>query len=202
MPFNQNIPQPGNLLAQSQADLLANNGFLDGSFSVDHTAFSDSTSANGQHKKVTLYQVEALDPILTFPASMLYSKNSGVAPNRTTDLYYATKPEGAAQIIRQLTNLTVTTFVNGGVGAGNGYYVITPWGLFYAWGTTNSAQTDPTVILPAPLAPLSNTTYNVQLTAIGVSTTIQMKSATQTNTGFQVKIATAALMHWSAFGSL
>lgn len=54
MPFNPNIPQPSDLLSDSQGDLLGNMSQLDTSFGVDHFAFSNLTSNNGFHQKVTL----------------------------------------------------------------------------------------------------------------------------------------------------
>lgn len=53
MTFNPNIPQPTDDLSDSQGDLLTNNGALDTSFGIDHYKFSDPTSSNGFHNKVT-----------------------------------------------------------------------------------------------------------------------------------------------------
>lgn len=53
MPFIPGIPQPTDLLSNSQGQLLGNNAQLDVSFAEDHFAFSDVTAHNGKHNQVT-----------------------------------------------------------------------------------------------------------------------------------------------------
>lgn len=53
MPFLNTIPQPGDFLADSQGDLLANMQQLDISFGIDHYTFSNLTANNGKHNQVT-----------------------------------------------------------------------------------------------------------------------------------------------------
>lgn len=53
MPFKPNIPQPNDVLSDSQGDLLTNNQDLNTSFSVDHYAFDDVTANNGKHNQLT-----------------------------------------------------------------------------------------------------------------------------------------------------
>lgn len=53
MTFNPNIPAPNDLLSVSQGQILANFTSSDNSFGVDHYKFSNLTSSNGFHNKVT-----------------------------------------------------------------------------------------------------------------------------------------------------
>jgi hypothetical protein len=53
MSFNNNIPQPGDNLSDSQGQLLVNNISLNNSFGVDHYTFNDLTANNGKHNQVT-----------------------------------------------------------------------------------------------------------------------------------------------------
>lgn len=51
--FDPNIPQPTNLLSNSQNDLLNNMQALDTVFGIDHFAFSNGTTNSGFHQNVT-----------------------------------------------------------------------------------------------------------------------------------------------------
>lgn len=51
--FNNNIPQPNDLLSDSQGVLLTNNQALDATFLIDHYTFSDNTANSGKHNTVT-----------------------------------------------------------------------------------------------------------------------------------------------------
>ena len=53
MTFNPSIPQPNNLLSNSQNDLLVNMTALDTVFGIDHYKFSDATANIGFHNTVT-----------------------------------------------------------------------------------------------------------------------------------------------------
>ncbi len=200
MTFNPNIPLATDFQDESQAQLLANNIALDASFENDHTRFSDTTANNGLHKQVTLYQVEA-DPALSFPATMLYSKNVGVTPNRLTNLYYATNPETGSASYLQMTNLTPIAFANTGVGKGTGYVLLTPWNIVYMWGTTNVPIQSPVIVFPVAVFPagLTNSTYSVQLTAIG--NTLPIQEISKSTTGFSAKTTSAGSnIEWFVMG--
>lgn len=53
MTFNPNIPQPTDLLADSQGQFLTNNQTLDNNFGVDHYKFSNVSGNSGKHNQVT-----------------------------------------------------------------------------------------------------------------------------------------------------
>ena len=78
MPFLNNIPQPAQLLSDSQPQLLNNNIQLDLSFGVDHYPFSDLTANNGFHNQVTTPAYVAspttgLPPVTTAATPILYA---------------------------------------------------------------------------------------------------------------------------------
>lgn len=53
MVFNKNVPQPGDELDDSQADLLNNNLALNSVFGIDHYQFDNITANSGFHNTVT-----------------------------------------------------------------------------------------------------------------------------------------------------
>ena len=52
MAFNAGIPLPGDLLSQSQQDLLANNGSLNTTYAIDHVALTSIGATRGFHKDI------------------------------------------------------------------------------------------------------------------------------------------------------
>lgn len=71
MVFKSNIPQPTDILDQSQKDLLGNMQQLDASFGVDHYPFTDVSPNLGKHNKVTTpiisgsaHPVTTTDPVI------------------------------------------------------------------------------------------------------------------------------------------
>jgi len=77
MPFNESIPQPNDLLSDSQGDLLNNNGFLNASFGVDHYAFNDATSNNGKHQVIQMPVQSAIPVTTTDPVAFSFQQASG-----------------------------------------------------------------------------------------------------------------------------
>lgn len=56
MAYNDTIPQPSDVLSNSQVDILENFSQLNSQFGVDHSPF-DPSGANGKHAKVTLPEI-------------------------------------------------------------------------------------------------------------------------------------------------
>lgn len=101
MTFNPNIPQPTNLLEDSQGDLLSNNLALDATFGIDHYKFS-SVPNNGFHNKVTSPQF-VTTPVATLPS---------VTPTTTTaPIFYAYTPLDIGGL--PITNLPVMHYSKG-----------------------------------------------------------------------------------------
>lgn len=145
MAYNPNIPQPTDLLSDSQGDLLTNFTALDNVYSGDHYPFSDVTANSTKHKTVTTpIQNPAVHPTPatnevkfyamqdTAPLGVLqYSRrtdNAGVAqpPSPVTRIYTSVSPttiaghiNPAPPVSQDLLDLTGLTFCTGNVYVAN-----------------------------------------------------------------------------------
>lgn len=134
MSFDPTIPQPADLLSQSQVDIQTNFAQSNAVMGIDHVNFDNSLPAGsvpadrGTHQKVTLFNVST-DPLQAFPQSQIYTKHLGIAPNRTTALYFSYKPEAALpDVVSQLFG--VSSFTSGTPGS-----VTFSNGIIVKWGT-------------------------------------------------------------------
>jgi len=138
------IPNPTDLISNSQSQLKVNFGQLNTQFGVDHVPLNNGGSnGSGFHTKVTL--VNGSGPAAIASNPILYSKTSGYGKN---EIYMRQAVgDGGAEV--QLTNLaqvvqnssTGSTFVGGGA--------VLKWGQFSAsvnspyTGTVTSNFTSP-----------------------------------------------------------
>lgn len=94
--FDPAIPQPTDVLSDSQSDLLTNFGQLNTQFSVNHVAFDDGSSDKGKHKFVTFVE-QAAAPTTIGDEYALYALDSNgqpelyAQPERSTSGYQITK---------------------------------------------------------------------------------------------------------------
>lgn len=88
MAYQKNIPQPDDLISDSQSDILDNFTTADDVFAVDHYPFSNNNvNQQGKHDKVTLVQRPSdVNPSLSTEA-VLYSKNTGGGDNVVQAVY-------------------------------------------------------------------------------------------------------------------
>ena len=95
MTFDPNIPQPGDLLSDSQGDLLVNMTALNTSFGQDHYTFSDTTINNGRHREVT----SPLDPVTPLPVTGTDPKLFGYKQTGTAMpvIHYSRAPTNAVE---------------------------------------------------------------------------------------------------------
>lgn len=133
MAYRNDIPIATETLAVSQPQLLENFAQLNSIFGIDHVQLTEATNS-GNHRKVTIEDVST-DPAQSFPASQVYTKHTGANPNRTTELFFSSKLETGADIVRQLTGLSVMV---SGLNRG----IKTPWGLTFCWGTRSKVNPD------------------------------------------------------------
>lgn len=196
MVYNPNIPAASDLQSNSQSQILANFSALDTTFAEDHSGFS-AVANLGLHKQVTLYEAQST-PTLAFPASMVYSVESGISPNRLIDLFFSTKGEGAAQANYQLTNLTLNTGSNLGTAGGTLNYIDTPWNLRIYYGRTIAfSAASQTVLFPVPFSDYLFSTC-VSVTGAGDVISTCQASTTQLALGTSASVA----IDWSAVGRL
>lgn len=181
----QIIPNPNDLISVSQGQLKDNFQANKNTFDVDHVDFN-ATGA-GRHKFVTINDV-SVDPALTYPQSQIYEKNFGTAPNRDTELYFASPRENnAAQLNRYLpTAKAIFKFKPTGA-AGVQNAVLIPNTLNF-----NVSVGGITATAPAPFTFISTFTvlftnaldYDTYFVFISMYTGNYLPIATQTVSGF------------------
>jgi hypothetical protein len=131
MSYNPSIPQSGDRPSASQSQILTNFTQLNSIFGQEHVTFN-ATADNGEHTKITLNNVLGADPNLADPKSSLYTKT--VAGD--SQLFFENfDVGGAANIVRQLTDLVITSGAKHG---GTQYTLLTPWGLRITMGLTTA----------------------------------------------------------------
>lgn len=94
MAYNNAIPNGPDWISASQPQIKDNFTALDTIFGLNHITYS-AGSDNGEHTKVTFNNVTA-DPALgtlVYPKSLLYTKHTGVNPDRTSQLYFSNENE-------------------------------------------------------------------------------------------------------------
>jgi hypothetical protein len=91
MTFDPTIPQPRDILSDSQSDLLTNFGQLNTQFAVNHVAFNDGSSDKGKHKFITFVE-QADDPESQADEHLLYTKDD----SGDTEIYGRPESNGTA----------------------------------------------------------------------------------------------------------
>ena len=152
MAWNQNIPQPGDKLSQSQADLRGNFQALDTYVQVDHVALA--AADQGKHKKVSYvsqaYVAPILGPATAINEAIIFSRDSIAVPG-TTALFFK-GPNLAA--IAPAAEFSFALKAAAG-------YTILPSGIYIQWGTGNgNAQQNFAIAFPTAC-------LNIQVTETG-----------------------------------
>lgn len=182
------MPQPNDLLSDSQGDLLQNFSAANTSFGINHYEFDDATVNNGKHKFVSM-------PVTTTPVTVA---NEGVLYTKAiaggTALFFAR--DVASDV--QLTTPSVVTPLD----AQDGYSWL-PGGLFMQWGFAAITAGSGAKVINFPVA-FSASAYNVQITPVRSSTNVDivyMVSTTSTNfTCFTTASGGIANIYWCAIG--
>lgn len=144
MAYNPSIPQPNDIPAQSQPQLLANFQAINTLVNVNHVAFDDPDQ--GKHKWVSLPD-QPSDPATTPTEVAIYGFTS--AETSTTELAFRRTNNGSITLMTERNGTT------------NGWTML-PSGLLMKWGTTNA--TGATNINANSFGKAFTTLYTVQLT--------------------------------------
>lgn len=129
--YNPNIPQPNDILSDSQDEILQNFQQINTVFGINHSTFE--TANQGKHNEVTLPENAAPTNTLINEAN-IYSRQSAFTGN--TELVWQRENNG--------TRIEWTSFV----GANNGWMRL-PSGILVKWGTVLSVFPNPyTVVFP------------------------------------------------------
>jgi hypothetical protein len=107
MTFNAAIPQAGDLISQSQAQILTNFSQSNTAFGVDHTAF-DVVSNQGFHKQVTLIAPVAASA--TGAKGILHSVNGAGVTFNGVPLPFFSNNLADYPLIADLLNTSGTNF--------------------------------------------------------------------------------------------
>lgn len=123
MTYNPNIPNPTDLLSNSQGQIKTNFQQLDTVFGKNHYEFSNSSGPAGKHKFVEM-------PITTVPATLggegsLYTKTSG-----QSQLYYTSDAGGLEYQMTRAIDANIATF-----GTATNGWTFLPGGLIMKYGT-------------------------------------------------------------------
>lgn len=183
MTFNRSIPQPTDLISNSQPILLSNNQILDSGstqtgtgFSRNHVTMTDGTNG-GLHNRIDFYQNIATPSVSGFVAS-LYPLNVSSA----SELAY-TNAGGTTQI----TSGSLAIWKGG---TGTGVVTITlastgtmtlPNGLIMKWGKSTSSSSSQTISFATPFP---NNLFNVQITQTTSGSSASSAGAVVYTSGF------------------
>jgi len=177
MPYDETIPQAGDLLSQSQAELLENFAQIKTLIDINHQTFGHADQ--GKHLQTT-FPVRAADPVTAANEVALYCKDNGAG---AASLFF--KPENQGIGATEYDFTTATQAVTG--------ECTLPSGIALKWGTAtiavghNSiavawapADHFPTAILRVLLTP--NTTF----AGLGTVESQIVSAATKLVSGFTV----------------
>jgi len=96
MTYNPNIPQPTDIIAQSQPQILTNFTQLNAQFAIDHVAYTVGGATAGHHQAVHVLN-QALDPTTGGTEGAVYAKVQG----GNSEAFYRYQSSGP---IQQVTN--------------------------------------------------------------------------------------------------
>jgi len=151
MTYNPSIPQANDDPTISQAQLLANFGIWNSSFSANHIPLTSGAN-QGFHTSIFFPTPLGSDPNLSAPISSLYPKSNGT----TNELFFQNGATSAN--VKQLTNLPIVT----GTAGATGFGFVTPWGWIVNCGTVPPG-TSASILFQVPYA-VGFITLTAQLT--------------------------------------
>lgn len=161
MAFNSNIPQAGDVLSQSQADLLNNFGAINTAFNLNHGNFN----AANQGKHLFLEMPVVADQVTAAGEVGVYCKNG--ATSGVPELFFRRQSAGA------ITPMTEASAMANG-------WTWLPSGLLMQWGTQvntggpnsyNFPIAFPTACLQVVVGTLFNTDQNKFTQLVGFTQT-------------------------------
>jgi hypothetical protein len=177
--YKPNIPQPADIMSQSQNDILENFQQINTVFAVNHVAFE--AAGEGKHTQVTLPENPA--PTNTAAAEAnIYAQLSAITNN--TELYWQREGNGTRI---EWTGLLAQT---------NGWTRL-PSGILLKWGNAPSVGFDSTVVYPAGggIEAFANIPNNPFITLVvaspgapGVSVVANVIGGSQTRLQFQFSV--------------
>lgn len=184
MTFNPAIPQPGDIISQSQKQLLTNNTALDNTFGVDHYKFSATTNA-GSHQQISFPLNPTPPAVPTDPASFLYTNQAGPSGSQVSQLFFEN-----AKGIQQLTG-DVSAISNG--------YTTLPGGIIFQWGIGIANTSGASISFPVPFTAAC---FSVVATVLNSGSTPRYVSEVTAASlvGFTAISTNTLQIYWMALG--
>ncbi len=199
MSYNPNVPQPTDLLSNSQGQILANFNKANSSFGINHYPFDNGTANNGKHKFVTIPQAIAPfnPPASVLNEIILYAKagSAGTELRMVRDGFPTTD-----------TNLTLAAgLLTAPKSSSNGYSWL-PGGMVLQWGTVTNPGTSGSVLFVTNNVDFPNSCFLVipalqHNSSANESVTIQ---PTPSITGFSYRTTSSSgntVLYWWAIGN-
>lgn len=201
--YNNNIPQPSDLLTKSQGDILNNFKQLDTSFGKDHYTFSDATANNGKHKQAQIVAGGAIPVGLTAGENTIYSK-SVTLPGPVTSSEMFVSPDASGDeyqlTVSSHSNIaefaTSTNYPRAGAPKVFGGWTFLPGGLLLQYGFTTAVGTGLTINFPI----VFTLVYSVVFVPANTLTNVKMALNAIANDKFSVTFDTNSQVYWQAIG--
>lgn len=168
--YNPSIPQPTDLLSNSQQQILNNFGSLDSTFAINHFKFSDGTANLGKHN---FSEYVSRTPLMSPIAPCIAGEVSLYAIASGQTQLYATSDAGGQQY--QLTRCIDASF--GTFKASNPGWTFLPGGMLLQYGQATSSGTT-----------FPNTTVTFPVTYTGVVFSVNCTIITTVDSRFFVEI--------------
>lgn len=127
MTFLSNIPQASDKLSASQPQLLSNFSRIKTFWEINHGEINSGDE--GFHKMVQFLGFETA-PAQASPKSALFTVDDGSGNSKL-------QFEKAAGVLKELTDVTLSSVANSGTAGGNVGFFDAPWNLRFYYGTTN-----------------------------------------------------------------
>lgn len=190
MTFNPVIPQPTNLISNSQAQILANFTSMNSIFGGvapttggDHDGFNNgSGNGSGMHNQVTFTSNQSSAPSLTRNSIVGVSGLYANLSNALSELFFQNSTQNF-----QLTGIPLVT----GTASAQGYGITTPWGLILNFGECASVATGGTEVI-----------YQVPFTTGTLAILATARSSTGTKTASGVPTSNSRATLYSSNASL
>jgi hypothetical protein len=193
--YNPNIPQPSDLLSQSQQDILNNFQAIQTLVDVNHVDFASSDQ--GKHKWITFPSQAAIPPAGSSFAGTELGLYNAVYTTTNKQEIFVNKTNQITVVQVPLTASLLST--NSAPASNNGMWTYLPSGLILKSGSIQGSLSGLTTITPTGgpaftqiltvlVSPFNSTTaadlnFSVRLVSINSATTFQVYFSSRTSTG-------------------
>jgi hypothetical protein len=204
MPYLPNIPQPNDLLSESQGDILGNFQSANTTYGINHYPFDNATVGQiGKHKYVEMPVSAVIPAGLITNEGTVYSKTANAAsqlfysPDNSTNEYQLTRCIAAS-----FSTFSTFTVFDGTQPRVTGGWTFLPGGLLIQYGIITSPVNGDIIKLPVAFSSFSIPT----ITSVRSNTndkTISIQTGSITLSQFQITLSTTSLptdMTWQVIG--